>query len=130
MFSKIGPLYYFIASLLILILVSFFIHITILESKGYPIYGNKIILSYVINFLLAAGIFISLFLFKTRLKNYIGFLFMGGSLLKFLFFFVLFYPGYNADGIMDKLEFSAFFIPYSICLFLETFYMVRMLNRL
>lgn len=130
MFSKIGPLFYFVASLLFLVLVSFFIHITILGSKGYPIYGNKIILSYGINFLLAAGIFIFLFLFKTRLKNHIGFLFMGGSLLKFLVFFALFYPSYNADGDMDKLEFSAFFIPYSICLFLETFFMARMLNRL
>lgn len=130
MFSKIGPLFYFVATLLFLVIVIFIIHISILGAQGYPIYANQIILSYVINFLLASGIFIFLYQFKTKLKNHIGFLFMGGSLLKFMVFFALFYPSYSSDGDMDKLEFAAFFIPYSICLFLETFYMARMLNRL
>jgi hypothetical protein len=55
---------------------------------------------------------------------------MAGSLLKFLIFFIVFYPGYKADGEMDSLEFAAFFVPYAICLILETFFTSKMLHRL
>nr|WP_299171125.1 DUF6168 family protein [uncultured Allomuricauda sp.] len=120
----------FLVLLIVLLLISFGLHILILSNKGLPIFDNLIIRSYVVNGLLAAIIFTLLYKFRQKLKNQIGFLFMGGSLLKFLFFFLLFYPTYKSDGDMSGLEFGAFFIPYAVALFLETFYTSKMLKNL
>lgn len=110
--------------------LSFLIHITLLENGGYPQYNNKIVLSYLINGVLATVIFVSLYMYRRKLKNYIGFLFMAGSFLKFILFFVLFYPSYKADGDIGKIEFAAFFVPYAICLLLETVFTAKMLQKL
>lgn len=120
----------FISLLAISLLLSFGLHILVLSSMDVPTFDNLIVRSYVVNGLLAAIIFILLYKFRQKLKNQIGFLFMGGSLLKFLFFFLLFYPTYKSDGDMSGLEFGAFFIPYAVALFLETFYTSKMLKNL
>ncbi|MGW9684639.1 DUF6168 family protein [Flagellimonas sp. 2504JD1-5] len=120
----------FLALLIILLLISFGLHILVLSNMELPILDNLIVRSYLINGLLAAIIFLLLFKFRQKLKNQIGFLFMGGSLLKFLFFFLLFYPTYKSDGDMSGLEFGAFFIPYIVALLLETFYTSKMLKNL
>ncbi len=128
--SKINPIVQFLALLIISLGLAFVLHITVLHSKGLPQFDNLIVLSYVVNCILAAAIFIVLYIFKAKLKNQIGFLFMGGSFLKFVFFFILFYPAYKADGEMGRLEFAAFFIPYGISLILETVYTAKMLKKL
>ena len=55
---------------------------------------------------------------------------MGGSFLKFIFFFIIFYPEYSADDDMNKVEFSAFFVPYAISLIVETVFMAKMLKKM
>ncbi len=127
---KLGFPAQFLALLIVLLLISFGLHILVLSQMEEPIFDNLIVRSYVVNGLLAAIIFMLLYKFREKLKNQIGFLFMGGSLLKFLFFFLLFYPTYKADGDMSGFEFGAFFIPYAVALFLETFYTSRMLKNL
>lgn len=127
---KSSPVSQFLIALIALLAIAFFTHVFLLENFGYYKFKNKIILSYVVNGVLAGLIFISLYRFRNKLKNYIGFLFMIGSFIKFIFFFLLFYPGYNADGDMNRLEFAAFFIPYVICLILETVFTARMLQKL
>lgn len=122
----------FVKFLIVLVSIlglAFFINITVLEEGGQPKYESKIVLSYLVNGILAVSIFLALYFVRNKLKNSIGFLFMAGSLLKFLFFFVLFYPAYNLDGDMSKLEFSAFFIPYVICLIIETVFTALMLQK-
>jgi len=120
----------FFALLALLLLLSFGVHIWVLSGKDLPIFDNLIIRSYVVNALLAAIIFMLLYRFRQKLKNQIGFLFMAGSFLKFIFFFLLFYPTYKSDGDMSRLEFASFFVPYLICLFLETFFTSKMLKNL
>lgn len=120
----------FIALLLLLLLLSFGVHLWILSLRNLALFDNLIVLSYVVNAILAAVIFLLLYRFREKLKNQIGFLFMGGSLLKFVFFFLLFYPTYKADGDMSGLEFAAFFTPYGLSLFLETFFTSKMLKNL
>ncbi len=110
--------------------IAFVIHILLLEQNGFPPYADQIVLSYLVNALLAIGIYGLLFYFRKQLKNHIGFLFMGGSFLKFIFFFILFYPAYKADGEMGRSEFAAFFVPYAICLVIETVFMAKMLKKL
>jgi F0F1-type ATP synthase assembly protein I len=110
--------------------ILFLIHLQAQLYLNIPSGSDMLLLSYVLNFILALAIFIGLFALRNRLKNQIGFLYMGGSMLKFLVFFLVFYPGYRADGIVSKSEFAAFFVPYLLCLILETVYTAKMLNTL
>lgn len=128
--SKLNLFVQFLLLLSVLLLLAFAGHLFLLSSKGHPLYGNLIERSYVINGILAAVIFGLLYRFRERLKNQIGYLFMAGSLIKFVFFFVLFYPTYISDGKMSGQEFTAFFVPYAIALFLETYFASKMLKIL
>ena len=128
--SKINPIVQFLIVLTLSLGFAFLLHITVLNAKGLPQFDNLIVLSYVVNSILAAIIFIALYIFRGKLKNQIGFLFMGGSFLKFIFFFLLFYPAYKMDGEMSRLEFAAFFIPYGISLVIETVFTAKMLKKL
>ncbi len=128
--SRINSIVQFIILLILSLGIAFFLHITILKGKGLPPYENLIVLSYMVNSILAAAIFIALYTLRNKLKNQIGFLFIGGSLLKFIFFFILFYPTYKADGEMSGLEFASFFIPYTISLIIETIFTTKMLRKL
>jgi len=128
--SKINPILKYLVLLSLSLGIVFLFHITILQSKGLPKFGDLIVLSYLVNGLLAALIFIILYRFREKLKNQIGFLFMGGSFLKFIIFFILFYPVYNADGEMGRMEFAAFFVPYGISLVVETVFTAKMLKNL
>lgn len=124
------PVITFLLFLSASLVLSFLAHTYLLAIKGLPEYDNLIVKSYIINGILAASIYVGLYLFRQKLKNYIGFLFMGGSFLKFIFFFLLFYPSYSSDGEMDKIEFAAFFVPYALSLVLETIFMARILKKL
>lgn len=119
----------FISILFASLSFSFGLHLLALHYLGLPLYENKIVLSYLTNFFLASAIFYALFHFREKLKNAIGFLFMGGSFLKFIVFFIIFYPTYKSDGAIQKIEFAAFFVPYAIALILETYFTSKMLNN-
>ncbi|MBT8298756.1 MAG: hypothetical protein KJO52_10510, partial [Maribacter sp.] len=98
--AKINPIVQFLVLLVLTLGIVFALHITVLNYKELPQFDDLIVLSYLVNGILAAIIFGALYIFRATLKNQIGFLFMGGSFLKFIFFFILFYPAYKADGEM------------------------------
>lgn len=128
--SKLNPVTLFLLILIPLLGASFFLHTTILQNNALPKCGDKIVLSYVINFVLASIIYIGLYSFRNKIKTQIGFIFMAGSFLKFIIFFILFYPSYKADGNMATSEFAAFFVPYAICLVSETLFTTKMLQKM
>ena len=130
MSGKKHPIVLFTLFLTFTFAVFFLFHLSILRTYGFDPLGNKILLSYIVNFVLAACIYVSLFFLRKKLKNQIGFLFMTGSLLKFVIFFLVFYPVYREDGQMDKLEFASFFIPYALGLVIETIFTAKMLKSL
>src|SRR5690606_9658827 len=68
--------------------IAFYIHTTILKQLQFAVYGNKIVLSYVINAVVAILILTVLYVFRSKLKHQLGFLFMVGSFLKFGCFFI------------------------------------------
>ena len=107
---------------------TFLAHYFTLSNLGLPPLADLLVASYVVNYLLAAAIFIGLYAGRHKFKNALGFLFMGGSLIKFLVFFLVFYPVYRENGVMERTEFAAFFIPYITALILETFFASKMLN--
>ena len=108
----------FTTTLVVVLSLVFIFHILILKWQQLPLFNNKIILSYVTNALLAFFIFVALYKLKDKYQSQIGFLFLFGSALKFLVFFIVFYPSFKADGVIDKLEFASFFIPYMLSLIL------------
>ena len=120
----------FILLLLVVLAIVFSIHLLMLYWAGLQLWDNLIVLCYVLNCTLAALIFYVLHHFRNKLSNAIGYLFMGGSLLKFVVFFLVFYPIFKEDGEVSKLEFASFFVPYLVSLCLETFYSAKMLNQL
>lgn len=115
--------------LLALLLAALGIHLLVLRGMGQALYENKILLAYFVNYILAVMIYGILYLLKERFTAQLGFLYMGGSVLKFLLFFLLFYPSYKLDGNMSTAEFAAFFIPYAICLILETSGIIEFLKK-
>ncbi|MCW8980332.1 DUF6168 family protein [Altibacter sp.] len=119
----------FLGVLFVLLLIAFFIHIGLLNYLDLPLFEARIIPSYLINFALAA---IILWLVKSNLNkksSYTGFIFMLGSGIKFLVFFLFFYPYYQQDDTMGRVEFAAFFVPYALCLISEVYYLSKLLNN-
>ena len=126
----LNPLKRFIILLSTGLTVIFLLHILFLNYNNLPLFDNKILLAYILNYALALGIYCLLYFLRFKLKNQLGFLFMAGSFLKFVFFFIFFYPTYKIDGNINNLEFSSFFIPYIICLIIETYALIQLLKNL
>ena len=125
--SKKG--FYFIAFLLLVLIITFCIHLFVLDLKKLSLFDNKIILSYILNYIAAIGILIVIQKSIEKESSQAGFIFMGGSGLKFLLFFMFFYPSYKVDNKMATVEFMSFFVPYAICLTLEVVYLTKELNN-
>jgi|SRR5690606_23040894 len=123
-----NPFLSFAIKAIILLLVVFGIHITVLYLLDYPLFNNRIIGSYIANAILIIAIFGVLYILKRKYKSQLGFLFMIGSALKFAVFFIFFYPFYKLDGDLSRLEFTAFFIPYATGLIFETISLSKWLN--
>ncbi len=111
------------------LIIVFITHIAILQYLNLSLFGNKIVLSYVLNFILALIIYTVLYKLRVKYLDILGFIYMGGSLLKFAIFFMFFNASFKQDGNVNSLEAASFLIPYSLCLFFETFYLIKLLNN-
>jgi len=109
---------------------AFAVHILILHYLDLAHFNNKLLLSYSTNILLATLVFLMLFFLRKKFKNQLGVVFLIGSVLKFGFFFLLFYRPYSADGIISKTEFFAFFVPYFFTHTIEIFSLSKWLNKI
>lgn len=110
--------------------ISFGIHSQMRVANELSPFGDMLIWSYLINLVLAFGIVGIIFSLRNRMKTQLGFLFMAGSLLKFLLFFVFFYPSFTSDGVISQSEFSSFFVPYFLALLVETYFTAVLLRNL
>ena len=117
----------FLSALIVALLLSFSIHVLVRYYNHLGLYGDHLISAYGFNFVIASTIILLLYAFRERLKLQVGFLFMGGSLLKFGLFFIFFYPSYTANGQIETSEFAAFFVPYLVSLTTETIFASKML---
>ncbi|SDW17085.1 hypothetical protein SAMN05444411_101203 [Lutibacter oricola] len=119
----------FSLKLLFTLIITFCVHITILNYFKNPLFENRIILAYSLNYILAIVIFIGLFILQKKYLHILGFVFMGGSMLKFTIFFIFFYPFFKQDGELNLLEATSFLVPYLTSLLIETIYLSKMLNK-
>jgi len=78
----------------------------------------------VLNALAAAFVYLLAFFFGRTSQATIGLVFLLGTVFKVLIFLVLIYPEFKQDGYQDSREFFSFFIPYIICLIIETIFLV------
>lgn len=125
-----NPFLSFTLKAIVVLTVVFCIHLAILYTLEFPLFDNRIVLSYIVNLFLIIVIFGTLYLLKSKYKSQLGFLFLAGSFLKFAVFFIVFYPFYKFDNTITKLEFAAFFVPYAIGLILESISLSKWLNKL
>lgn len=125
-----NPFFSFTLKTTIILSVVFGVHLGVLHLLQLPLFENKIVLSYIVNLVLVIIIFGALYLLKKKHKSQLGFLFLAGSFLKFIVFFILFYPYYKIDNEITRLEFAAFFIPYAVGLILESVSLGKWLNKL
>ena len=124
----IKPLFKLGGGLLIALSLAFVIHTTLMPDA---LWGQIRImwLCYAVNFVLAILIFWAVLATYKKNAMLVGFVFMGGSILKFGFFFLLIYPDFKADGLVGRDELSLFFVPYLISLFTMTYAASRVLQR-
>lgn len=119
----------FLIILLIGLSITFCLHTGILYKLKFPMFENHIVFAYVVNFFMAYGIFLFLYGFKNKHSESLGYFFMGGSIFKFLVYFIFFNSAYHIDNKVDKLEFFSFFIPYAISLIIEIITIIKILNN-
>ena len=115
----------FYATLLIVGLLGVFAQSSFTDQKVV----GPLLTSYIVNNVLAAMIFTFLYSWRKRHIEKLGFLFMAGTGLKFLTFFIIFYPSFHADGELTKGEFLLFYIPYVLSTSVETVFLARILNQ-
>lgn len=123
------PIIGFFVKIIVALSITLGIHIAILHLLELPLFENQIVFSYSVNTILAIIIFISLFKLRIKYLDLLGFIFMAGSFLKFGVYFIFFYPIFKQDGEISTLETVSFLIPYILCLIIETFYLIKMLNK-
>jgi len=109
--------------------VSFSAHGYIQHVIKIGFFEKQLVLTYIFNYLLTILFFFALVYFKQRKSAQLGFIFLLSSITKFVLFLVLIYPNFEDTSNLRNGEFAAFFVPYSIGLFMETFQIVRTLNR-
>ncbi len=116
--------------LILVLAISFGIHTQLRTAGELSPYGDMLIWSYLINLVLAFGIVVLIYSLRNRMKTQLGFLFIAGSFLKFLLFFLFFYPEFKSDGAIDQGEFASFFVPYFLALIVETYFAAVLLKNL
>ena len=65
-----------------------------------------------------------------RYPNSVAFAFLAASLMKFVFYFLIFHPFLTADGDLSLVEKCDVIVPYLTTLFLETYFGIYRLNKL
>lgn len=81
--------------------------------------------SYLFNFAFTYFLMLNIILFQNKLKDKLGFVYLGVSMLKFAIFFFL----TKIQNIeINKSDFLLFILPFILCLGVEIFYVVRILN--
>lgn len=122
-------IFLYLLKLFLTLILVFALHLATLHFLNKPLFENLIVLSYVINFILAAIVLMVIEKTMNSKSAQAGFIFMAGSGLKFLVFFIVFYPSYRADNKMQTVEFTTFFIPYALSLIADVIYLSKQLNN-
>ncbi len=106
------------------------IHLSFFYVRELALPLETLLLCYIINFLLALGIYVTMLKMAEERSKYLGFVFLFGSALKLIVYFLIFDPLFRRDGSLERTEFFLFFVPYIISLIVETVALVKLLRTL
>ena len=90
---------------------------------------NNLHQPYIINALAAMFVYIIAYFFRNKHREYLGFYFLSGTLLKFFVFLVFILPSLQQDGLLSKEAYMSFFVPYTISLIIETVCLISLVNK-
>ena len=107
----------------------FWLHTFAINQLGLSVQDEHLRVCYLFNTIIAL-VFLFLLLFVSKHDTTIlGWVFLLSSGLKFLLFFALIYPSFQATGLSPKQDFLTFFIPYAAALTIEIYQLIKILNR-
>ena len=115
----------FLFIFLVVVVGGYFIHLGIVTSFSLDRNLEIINFSYVFNGIFTLLFVIGILVFSNKFKDQIGFIFMGGSLVKIGLFIGI---SKLNDMDIDKNVFLDFFVAYVICLILEVYFVSRILK--
>ena len=118
----------FIFTLFIVLVITFGLHIWVTHEMNFSLNISKIGISYTVNYIIAIAIFKLFTVFIDKKSELLGFIFLFGSLFKFVIYFLVLRPIISETESITKVEFSFFFIPYAICLVIEIYFLVKTLH--
>ena len=124
----VKSIFFFAIRLLLWISGLFLVHILVLHLIGKTLFENFIFNSYIFNFIITIIFFSFLLISSTFNDSSLGWVFFITSGLKFLAFFIIIYPFFILDGIIQKIELLNFFLPYTLCLTIEIRQLSKILN--
>ena len=119
----------FCLALTFILAIAFLTHLSFLKFISNNLWDHLIIESYIFNGIATAIIYYFLIHNIKKKSIYIGWVFLLGTIIKFSFFFMFFYPSFSADEFIAKTEFFSFFIPYLVSLTFETFSLIKLLKK-
>jgi len=105
------------------------LHYSYFLIRELPFSWAEFFYGYGINFVMALIVYVAMLYLARKKSTYLGFLFLGGSAFKFAVYFLLIDPVFRADGKLSFSEFFLFFIPYLICLAIETLAVIGLLKK-
>ena len=118
----------FVIQLFAVLLAVGALHYAYLYANSIEVALSTLIFCYLVNYILALAIYFTLVKLVADENKYVGFVFLFGSVIKFLAYFLIFDPLFKQDGQLSKVEFFLFFTPYLISLVVETIALVKLLR--
>lgn len=123
---RIKQFIFFALVLLGILSISILSHYYLLAEPNRPF--SLLIQCYLTNYFLALIIYFIIERIQKYQTAVTGYVFLGGSLLKFVAYFTFVKPLLAQDGDVEKVRFFFFFIPYALSLIVEVYFLVKLLN--
>lgn len=108
--------------------VLFWLHTFAINPMGFEAQVELLKACYLFNTLIALAFFTLLLFISKQDPSILGWIFLLTSGMKFLFFFILIYPGFHTEELSQMQEFLTFFIPYAVAMTLEIHQLIKILN--
>ena len=118
----------FAFQLLAVLLAAGALHYAYFYANSIDVAAFTLTFCYLVNYILALAIYFTLVKLVHDENKFVGFVFLLGSAVKFLAYFLIFDPLFKQDGQLSKVEFFLFFTPYLISLVAETVALVKLLR--
>jgi hypothetical protein len=116
----------FLGLLFLAFILTFGIHASLMSDFFKLSISKFLLFSYQFNFGITLLFTTTIIFFSKHFKDQIGFVFLAGSAVKLVLFMAM---GYFKGFKIDQSTALVFFVPYSACLFVEIFMLLKILKN-